>query len=284
MQSQSDLSCRSETKTDETWEQLAPLLEDAMGQLGDKDRAAVVLRFFGGKSFAEVAAVAGVSENAAKKRVGYALEKLHRYFAKRGVSSTTAIIAGAISTHSVQTAPLALAKSVTVVAIAKGATASGSILTLIKGALKIMAWTKMKTAIVVGVAGLLAAGTTTIAVKKIMAPPAPYIRIVGKGQVELYSKPSRVVAIAKLVILTDGKTFCISSDSEDFSPHKIPGERYAYDAKDDYGYDGTDLFLISDRASIFNRTNNSLSGFAFSGRFPDDQASPIIQASWLAYC
>ena len=71
----------------ETWEQLAPLLEDAMGQLGDQDRAAVVLRFFGGKSFAEVAAAAGISENAAKKRVGHALEKLHRYFVRRGVSS-----------------------------------------------------------------------------------------------------------------------------------------------------------------------------------------------------
>ena len=41
-----------------------------MGQLGDQDRGAVVLRFFGGKSFAEVATAAGVSENAAKKRVG----------------------------------------------------------------------------------------------------------------------------------------------------------------------------------------------------------------------
>ena len=37
------------TAPDETWEQLAPLLEDAMGQLGEKERAAVVLRFFGGK-------------------------------------------------------------------------------------------------------------------------------------------------------------------------------------------------------------------------------------------
>ncbi|MBZ5502762.1 MAG: sigma-70 family RNA polymerase sigma factor, partial [Acidobacteriia bacterium] len=96
---------------EETWEQLAPLLEDAMGQLGDKDRAAVVLRFFGGKSFAEVATAAGVSENAAKKRVGHALEKLHRYFSRRGVSSTTAIIAGAISTNSVQAAPAVLAKA-----------------------------------------------------------------------------------------------------------------------------------------------------------------------------
>jgi RNA polymerase sigma factor (sigma-70 family) len=146
---------------DETWEQLAPLLEDAMGQLGDKDRAAVVLRFFGGKSFAEVATAAGVSENAAKKRVGHALEKLHRYFSRRGVSSTAAIIAGAISTHSVQVAPVALAKAVTAVAVAKGATASSSTLTLIKGALKIMAWTKAKTTIVIGVAAIFTAAVVT---------------------------------------------------------------------------------------------------------------------------
>jgi len=42
-----------------------------------------------------------------------------------------------------------------------------STLTLIKGALKIMAWTKAKTAIVVGASVLLAAGTTTLTVKEI---------------------------------------------------------------------------------------------------------------------
>jgi hypothetical protein len=90
-----------------------------------------------------------------------ALEKLHRYFARRGVSSTTAIIAGAISAHSVQAAPAALAKAATAAAITKGAAASGSTLTLIKGALKIMAWTKAKTAVVSGVVVLIAAGTIT---------------------------------------------------------------------------------------------------------------------------
>ena len=164
----------------ETWEQLAPLLEDAMGQLGDKDRAAVVLRFFGGKSFAEVAMAAGVTENAAKKRVIHALEKLHRYFAKRGVSSTTAIIADAISANSVQTAPVALAKAVTVVAVAKGAAASGSTLTLIKGALTIMAWTKAKTAIVVSTSVLLAAGTATFVVQHKFHSPLPQIHIKAK--------------------------------------------------------------------------------------------------------
>jgi RNA polymerase sigma factor (sigma-70 family) len=183
---------------DQTWEQLAPLLEDAMGQLGDKDRAAVVMRFFGGKSFAEVATAAGVSENAAKKRVIHALEKLRRYFAKRGVSSTTAIIAGAISANSVQTAPVALAKAVTAVAVSKGAAASGSTLTLIKGALKIMAWTKAKTAIVVGVGFLLAASTTTVVVRKINFSPSNDIHAINNSQQVLITTVFLKVPTAKV--------------------------------------------------------------------------------------
>jgi RNA polymerase sigma factor (sigma-70 family) len=170
---QSDLSRRSETEADETWEQLAPLLEDAMGQLGDKDRAVVVLRYFGGKSFAEVGTAAGVSENAAKKRVSHALEKLHCYFAKRGVSSTTAIIAGTISANSVQAAPLVLAKAVTAIAVTKGAAAGGSTLTLIKGVLKLMAWTKMKTAVITSTAIILATiSTITVTSHFRHTPPA----------------------------------------------------------------------------------------------------------------
>ena len=151
----------------EAWRQIAPLLDAAMAGLNETDRHAVVLRFFDGKSLREVGTALGANEEAAKKRVNRELEKLRTFFARRGVSSTTAIIAGAISANSVQAAPVALAKSVTAVAIAKGATASGSTLTLIKGALKIMAWTKAKTAIVIGAGVLLAAGTTTVGIKEI---------------------------------------------------------------------------------------------------------------------
>jgi uncharacterized protein (TIGR03435 family) len=78
---------------------------------------------------------------------------------------TTTVIADAVTANSVQAAPLGLAVMVTAAA-AKGAAVSGSTLTLIKGALKIMAWTKAKTAIVVGVGVLLAAGTATVVVKE----------------------------------------------------------------------------------------------------------------------
>jgi hypothetical protein len=48
--------------------------------------------------------------------------------------------------------------------MAKGVAASGSTLTLIQGALKIMAWTKVKTTVVAGAILVLAAGTTTVIV------------------------------------------------------------------------------------------------------------------------
>ena len=105
------------------WQEIEPLLEDGMGRLGEKDRNAIVLRFFDGKSFQEIGAAVGSSENAAKKRVAHALEKLRKFFTKRGVHSTSAIIAGAISANSVKAAPVGLAKTISVVAMAKGAAA-----------------------------------------------------------------------------------------------------------------------------------------------------------------
>ena len=151
-----------------TWNQLAPLLDEAVARLGKKDRDAVMLRFFKDKNLREVAAALNVNEAAAQRRVHRAVEKLRGFFTKRGVALSSVAITGAISANSVQAAPVALAKSVTAVAIVKGAAASGSTLTLIKGALRIMAWTKAKTAIVAGVGVLLAAGTTTVVVKSVM--------------------------------------------------------------------------------------------------------------------
>jgi len=158
-----------ETNESEVWRQIAPLLDAALAALNETDRRALVLRFFYGKSMREISADLGASEDSIRQRVNRALEKLQRYFLKRGVHSTTAMLAGAISTGSIQIAPAALAKTATAVALAKGATASTSTLTLIKGALKIMAWTKAKTAVIAVAAVLLAAGTTTVAIKVIPA-------------------------------------------------------------------------------------------------------------------
>jgi len=78
----------------EAWTQIAPLLDDALGKLNRQDHDAVVLRFFENKNFDDVGAAMGISETTAKMRVHRALEKLRKIFGRRGVDSTTAVIAG----------------------------------------------------------------------------------------------------------------------------------------------------------------------------------------------
>ena len=150
-----------QNESDAAWEQLSPLLDEAMARLRDKDRDAIVLRFFENKNLREVGAALGLEERAAQKRVARGLDKLRAFFAKRGVDSTTAGIAEKISANSIQVAPVALAKTISAVAITKGAAAGGSTLALVKGALKIMAWTKAKTAVVAAAVVIFAAGTAT---------------------------------------------------------------------------------------------------------------------------
>ena len=149
----------------DAWVQIAPLLDAALAELGEKDHNAIVLRFFEGKSLGEVGRALGGSADAAKMRVSRALEKLRKFFTKRGVTLSAAAIAGAVSENSVQAAPAVLAKAVSAVALAKGAAATGSTLALVKGALKLMLWTKVKTIGITGAAIALAVGTTSVAVK-----------------------------------------------------------------------------------------------------------------------
>jgi RNA polymerase sigma factor (sigma-70 family) len=155
----------SNTSEAEAWTQIAPLLDAALAQLGEKDHNAVVLRYFEGKSLSEVGRALGGSEDAAKMRVSRAVEKLRRFFAKRGVTLSVTVITGAVSASAVQAVPAALARSVSGAATAKGAAATGSTLALVKGTLKLMMWAKAKTSVITTAAIILAAGTTTLAVK-----------------------------------------------------------------------------------------------------------------------
>lgn len=152
----------------EAWAQIAPELDAALAGLNSMDRNAVVLRFFYGKSLGDIGATLGATEEGARKRVSRAIEKLRVYFSKRGINSTAATITGAISANVVQAAPATLAKTATAAALARGATASASTSTLIKGALKVMAWSKAKTSVVAGIVILLGVGTTltTVTVRK----------------------------------------------------------------------------------------------------------------------
>ncbi len=213
---------QSLTDEPEVWPQIVPLLEDAMGRLKEKERNAIVQRFFEGKSFREIGTACGGSENAAKKRVAYALEKLRKIFRKRGVESTPDAIGGAISANSVFIAPAGLAKTISAAALAKGAVASVSTLTLAHGALKLMAWTKTKTIIIGSVIALLAVGTGTVVISAVNASrsAAALATMQGSWEGTMDVGPAKLRIVLNIFKTND--TYRASLDSPDQGAMGLP--------------------------------------------------------------
>jgi len=157
-QREQELAMQPSVNTPESasdWTQIAPLLDEAMHKLRQKDHDALVLRFFENKSFAEVGAAMGATEDAAKIRVHRALEKLRKMFVRNRIVLSATAIATGMATNSVKAAPIALAKSTATLAAAKGSAAGASALTLVKGTMTTYARLKLKlalaTTVVVGV-------------------------------------------------------------------------------------------------------------------------------------
>ena len=138
------------------FEQMAPVLDEAINQLGAEDRTAIMLRFFEGRDLRSVGEALGSNEDAAQKRVARALDKLRGLLARRGVTASGAVLATALGAQAVTAAPVGLAATVSSAALASAATGGGMTLSI----LKLMAMTKLK--IAVGVAVAAGVGTTLV--------------------------------------------------------------------------------------------------------------------------
>jgi hypothetical protein len=138
------------TDPEADWSRLAPVLDEAMHELVEADRVALLLRHFEHRPFADVGARLGLSENAARMRVERALDRLRGRLAKRGITSTGSALALALGGPAVVAAPAGLAAN-----IAAGAAAAGAITASTFGLLSLMASTKLKIGAVVVGFGLL---------------------------------------------------------------------------------------------------------------------------------
>jgi len=114
------------------WNQLRPVLEDVMHELDDRDRHAVLLRFFQNKTLGEIGASLNLTENAARMRVERALDKLRGKLTRRGVTATAAALATAIGANAVQSAPAGFAATLPAAAIAGSAVPAATFITLTK--------------------------------------------------------------------------------------------------------------------------------------------------------
>ena len=115
------------------WDRVKPVLDEALAELDERDREAILLRYLGNHDFAEVGAQLSVSANAARMRVDRAMDKLRILLARRGATSAAGALALALANQAVVAAPAGLAASVTGVAVAgTGAMATATFMSLTK--------------------------------------------------------------------------------------------------------------------------------------------------------
>lgn len=142
------------------WERLRPLLDAALDQLAPVDRDALLLRFFEQRSLREIGEALGSGEEAARKRVTRALDKLRSSLGRRGVTTSASALSVAIMTHGIQAAPAGLGSTVVSTSLAAGLTGAGGI-TVIKF-IQTIIMTKLKTAVL---AAAVAAGIVTTVIQ-----------------------------------------------------------------------------------------------------------------------
>jgi hypothetical protein len=132
---------------------LMAFLDEAITQLGNEDRTAIMLRFFEQRDFRSVGEALGSTQDAARVRVNRALEKLHVLLKQRGVALSAGALGSVLSAGAVTAAPAGLAVAISSSAFAVAAVGTGFALPL----LGLMATTKLK----LGLAALIIAGAAT---------------------------------------------------------------------------------------------------------------------------
>jgi RNA polymerase sigma factor (sigma-70 family) len=218
-------------ESEKAWRELAPVLDEAVGRLGEAERSAVVLRFFEGQSFSEVATQLGISEAAAKMRVGRALEKLRTILAREGVVTSASALGASLATHAVSAAPAPLTKAL--MAAVVGNEASGPMVILANGGLKAMAAAKTKSmALAIAALFLLCGGMYGVyevaRPKPVMASFVPMAgEWEGKFEFKADDLPGMPVRAARLNVKTspDGRTCDIEMR---VLPNEVDEERYRF--------------------------------------------------------
>lgn len=134
------------------WDRLSPVLDVALDALKERERTAVLLRFYEKKTFAEIGVLLALNESAARSCVNRALDKLQSALARQGVSSTAAALSLVLAEQTGIAAPAGLAA--TIVSATLTAVGGTSALTAVLGTLNFMSTLKVGGALV----ALIAAG------------------------------------------------------------------------------------------------------------------------------
>jgi RNA polymerase sigma factor (sigma-70 family) len=153
----------SPPETSEQAERVLPLLDGVLARLSNTDREALLMRYFEGKPFLQVAAAMGSTEEATRKRVQRALDKLRGMLGAHGAVLGSATVALVLQATASQAAPAGLSAAGVSSAALAGAMGATTLSVLTQTTLEIMKWTQIKIA-AAAIAAVLAAGTTAYCV------------------------------------------------------------------------------------------------------------------------
>lgn len=188
--------------TDPEWETLRPVLDEAMHELGDQDRTALLLRYFENRPLAEVGATLGLAENSARMRVDRAIAKLRTRLAKRGISSTAAALGSTLAAQPAITSPIGLAASA-----ATGALAAAAAAPVVATGTFLFAMNKIAVAAI----GIAAALTATVVILNRQNETVPNLVVVSPTSGIVPPTPSATKAIAAAATSPDNQTASTAS-------------------------------------------------------------------------
>lgn len=143
----------------EVADDLARELDAAMDSLAAKDRDALVIRYFESADYSTVGRALGISEEAARKQVSRALEKLSVIFKRKGITVASASLGGSLSGFGAESLPENLVSRISAHAM-KATPVAGS------------AWIYLFKPIAAGVVATSLVSSVILTVRNEAGPPA----------------------------------------------------------------------------------------------------------------
>jgi RNA polymerase sigma factor (sigma-70 family) len=169
-------------------EEIAPLLDESLSRLSGKDHEAIILRYFQNKSFPEIAAVVGSTEEAVRKRVDRALQKLRRSLAYRGLTISGEGLTAALA-NAVQPSPPVLAEAIrpltTSIRFSSGTLPRNPTAALVSETLQALRWHFWKPILATGIILLLTLATVALLIQSLtsasLATPLKTFRVLNEA-------------------------------------------------------------------------------------------------------
>ncbi|HVT81445.1 MAG TPA: sigma-70 family RNA polymerase sigma factor [Phycisphaerae bacterium] len=186
------LRAPAQPRNDTAWDAISAHVDNALAELGSKERGAIALKYFENRTLEEIGESLGISKEGAHKRVKRGLVKLRQVLSRRGIALPAAGIAAALLGRPADAAPQTLKLLIAKQVVTAHWNAPLQSVRIAKGAWKMVMFAKLK-----------AAGLTAIAAIAILAFAVwPLLNVRGTAAVPVQPPPAADT-------IMPGDTLCI---------------------------------------------------------------------------